>query len=186
MVKAYSIFSRGIEERYADAIAKLRNPGDYILVVRGIPRTIVMSCPDGCGETLTINLDGRTAPAWRKFDRDGKLTIYPSVWKETGCQAHFIIWRDRILWCGLADEPRAALLDEGLFPAILGHLSCNAFTKFEPIAEALQAIPWEIYWACRELVRRGQAVEGKQKGTFRSTGIAVPPTSSGSSINTRA
>jgi hypothetical protein len=70
-------------ERYSEAVTKLHSPGDYVLVVRGLPRTIVMVCPDGCGENITINLDRRTGKAWRKFEAGGKLTIYPSVWRDT-------------------------------------------------------------------------------------------------------
>lgn len=179
MTKAHSISFLGTVERYADAIAKLRSPGDYVLVVRGVPRTIVMSCPDGCGETLTINLDRRTGPAWRKYEHDGRLSIYPSIWKDTGCRAHFIVWRNRILWCGLRDESRLSLLDEGHVANVLKHLPTKNFVHFESIAEELHAIPWEIYWACKELVIRGCAIEGKQKGTFCSITKTNPPASAG-------
>jgi hypothetical protein len=48
------------DAEYRDqAEATLSQPGDASLVLRGRPRAIVMACPDGCGETLVVNLDGR-------------------------------------------------------------------------------------------------------------------------------
>ena len=73
------------DAEYRDqAEANLGQPGDASLILRGRPRAIVMACPDGCGETLVVNLDGRAGKAWR-FDMRGGLTLYPSVWREGGC-----------------------------------------------------------------------------------------------------
>ena len=56
------------DAEYRDqAEATLKAPGDASMVFRARPRSIVMACPDGCGETLVINLDSRADKAWR-FD----------------------------------------------------------------------------------------------------------------------
>ena len=88
------------DAEYRDqAEASLSTPGDASMVFRSRPRSIVMACPDGCGETLVINLDSRADKAWR-FDMRGEgLTLFPSVWREGGCESHFIVWRGHILWC---------------------------------------------------------------------------------------
>jgi hypothetical protein len=169
MTKAHRINSKGTTEKYADAIAKLHSPGDYVLVVRGTtPRSIVMVCPDGCGENITVNLDRRIGKAWRKYERNGNLSVYPSVWRDTGCRAHFIVWNDQILWSGTRDASDK-IVQESLITEVYKTLSPAQFAHYEVIAETLQAIPWEALWACRELVRRNHAAEG-ERGTFRRVG----------------
>ena len=74
-------------------------PGDSVAVVRGRPRSFVMACPDGCGERLTINLDQRSGLAWRLYETSRGVTLFPSVWRDSGCRSHFIVWHDTILWC---------------------------------------------------------------------------------------
>ena len=181
MSRAHNIVSKGTTERYSEAVAKLRSPGDYVLVVRGQPRSIVMVCPDGCGENITINLDRRTGKAWRKYETGEKLTIYPSVWRDTGCCAHFIVWKDRIIWCG-GGSSSGVTLDETLIVSVLSKLSAESYSSFESIAEDIQLIPWEALWACEELVRRRQCVEGN-KGTYRRIGSIDTPSGGSGRIN---
>jgi hypothetical protein len=112
-----------------------------VTVTRGAPRSIVILCPDGCGEVLTVNLDRRSGPAWRFFERRGTLTIYPSIWRDSGCRAHFIIWNSEILWCdGGEAEPAQcsnpellAAVEEALPPPMQPHRhseSSERGTKF--------------------------------------------------------
>lgn len=173
MSRATRVHNVGTVARYSEALALLHQAGDCVLIVRGVERAFVMACPDGCGETLTINLDRRTGPAWKKFQRNGALTVYPSVWRESGCRAHFIIWKNRILWCGRSEEPTAELTDEELTTLTLAKLSTARYVHYELIAEALDAIPWDVYWVCKELVRLGCALPGKP-GMFRATGTPKP------------
>lgn len=184
MPRAHSIVSKETSEKYAGAMAQLHAPGDCALVVRGIPRTIVMVCPDGCGEILTVNLDQRAGKAWRKYDRNGKLTIYPSVWRDTGCRAHFIIWNDRIFWC---DFPGSAgvTIDESLIETVFKSLPSGDPIHFEMIAESLQAIPWDVLWASNELVRRGRALV-INKNSFRRVGNTDTPPLVKGRVNTLA
>lgn len=178
MPKAHRILLRGTTEKYAEAVAQLHAPGDCVIVVRGVPRTVVMVCPDGCGETITVNLDPRTGKAWRKYERNGKLTIYPSVWRDTGCRAHFIIWHDRILWCGTSDSASIPV-DEALIETVFNNLPTSKAIHFEMIAEPLKAIPWDVLWACEELVRRGSALVENQNSFRRIGNKYTPPTAIG-------
>jgi hypothetical protein len=82
----------------------LNEPGDAVLVRRGVLRSMVMSCPDGCGEVLTVNLDGRAGKAWRHYARGDDVSLFPSVWRDSGCESHYILWRSRIYWCDWGDE----------------------------------------------------------------------------------
>lgn len=178
MSKTHNIVSKGSTERFSEAVAKLNSPGDYVIVVRGQPRSIVMVCPDDCGENITINLDRRTGKAWRKYETGEKLTIYPSVWRDTGCCAHFIVWKDRIIWCGQQGSA-GVTLDEAMIAKVYSKLSTESYINFESIADDLQLIPWEALWACKELVHRHRSVEGN-KGTFRKIGNTdIPPPVSG-------
>ena len=181
MSRAHHIVSKGSTERYSEAVAKLRSPGDYVLVVRGQPRSIVMVCPEGCGEILTINLDRRCGKAWRKYQTGENLTVYPSVWRDTGCRAHFIVWKDRILWSGNGDSS-GVVLEEALIVKVLSLLSADRYISFESIAEELQLIPWEVLWACKELQKRRRCVEGSN-GTYRRVGDEFPPPPFGGHIN---
>jgi hypothetical protein len=174
MARASNVHSLGVVSRFSEATSKLRHAGDYVTVVRGVTRAIVMSCPDGCGETLTVNLDRRAGPAWRKYEKSSRLTVYPSVWRESGCRAHFIVWNDCIIWCGPSEEYPSLDSDERLAALVLSKLSTATFTHYEAIAESLDAIPWEVYWACKDLFRAGRASQGKI-GTFRR--IDTPNTS---------
>ncbi len=86
-----------------------------------------MACPDGCGDTLVINLDDRAGKAWLLDERRGKLSLYPSVWREDGCRSHFILWSDYLIWIGRFearnDEPA---YDAALEQRALALLSANA------------------------------------------------------------
>lgn len=155
--------------------AYLHSPGDAVLVERGKPRWFVMRCPCGCGDVLPVNLDPRAGKAWRYYkDRRG-ISIYPSVWRDTGCESHFIVWRGKILLFGSREEgddsaPRAEELTT-LATAAHQHLSQQRFRHFAEIADALDAVPWDVLDALRHLVRKGLAREGafKERGTFVRT-----------------
>lgn len=162
MRRADAVRNLGTAVRYSEAMERIKQPGDYVLVVRGTPRGIVMSCPEGCGEHVIINLDRHGGPAWRRYTSGGKLSIYPSVWRDSGCRAHFIIVRDRIYWCGADGASVAVRVDELLVSTVLKHLNNVTPVHYEAIAASLGAIPWEVVWACTALQRAGRVVEPTQ------------------------
>src|SRR5205823_167273 len=83
----------GVVARYSEAAPLLQKPGDCAVVEReGVRRQIVIACPDGCGETLSINLDPRSGAAWRLYQRRGRWSLFPSIDKTAGCRSHFILW----------------------------------------------------------------------------------------------
>ena len=174
MPPAGKIRLRGVVTSRTEASPLLGAPGDAVLVKRGMPRWLVISCPCGCGVEHPINLDPRTGPAWRHYiSEPGRFTLYPSVWRESGCKSHYIIWRDRVYLFssyGLtdADTPNEVESEE-LLAAVERALPESGFSKFVDIADQLNEIPWDVLSACRELVRRERAVEGrdKQKASFR-------------------
>lgn len=138
----------------------LKAPGEAVLVRRGVLRSMVMSCPDGCGEVLTVNLDSRAGKAWRYYDRGGDVSIYPSVWRDTGCESHFILWRSRIYWCDWNEE-----LDIPMAQVIVQVRDAlpTQLESYTVLAERLDLVPWAVLSACGKLQREGSALEGKNK-----------------------
>jgi hypothetical protein len=164
-MRTQKIAFRGRFEHHHEATKVVRNPGDTALVDRGVARSVVMSCPDGCGNLLTINLDSRSGPAWRLYGPDTALTLFPSVWRETGCRAHFIVWRGQVDWLhGSTWSPSAELQER-----VLDALDTEQLTAFSVVADKLGEIPWDVAAASRALVARGYATEGvgQRRGWFR-------------------
>lgn len=174
MVRAKTIRFRGQAGGHASAVSLLQNAGDVAIDVRGDVRSIVMQCPDGCGDVITVNLDRRAGKAWRLDDRSGALTLYPSVWRGQGCRAHFILWRNSIIWCDWNEGP--AWRDDGLVSRVKDELQkrADAFTHYEILAEALEENPWETLWACQVLQNRGHA-EVRDRSSFRRAGGQTAP-----------
>lgn len=149
-----------------EAEEKLRGPGSAVLVRRGVLRSIVIACPDGCGESLTINLDARAGPAWRFYRTGSGISLFPSVWRDSGCRSHFIVWDSRIYWCDLYDE-----LDMPMENVILRVKDAlpDHFINYVDLSDQLDLIPWAVLSACNRLCQLGFALRGPDanKGEFK-------------------
>ncbi len=150
-----------------EADDRLRGPGTAVLVSRGVPRSLVIACPDGCGDTLTINLDGRSGPAWRFYRNRRGMSLYPSVWRDNGCHSHFIIWQSRIYWCDWKDDVLDA--DDTALEDRVREILTPVLTPYVTLAERLGEVPWAVLVACNRLASKRHAIEGKDanKGQFR-------------------
>jgi hypothetical protein len=166
--RAKSIRVRGNAPRYSEASQNLSVPGDVAVVLRGIPRSILIACPDGCGETITLNVDRGAGPAWRFYQVADRLTIYPSVWRESGCRSHFIVWNSQILWCD--NDYFTPWDDKNLISIVLKTLPLPSepFRHYEDVAEELDANPWEVLWACKAIQREGNAESIERETKFRT------------------
>lgn len=156
-----------------EASALISAPGDAALVERGRPRLLLLNCPCGCGQHFPINLDPRAGPAWRLYwNHKRELTLYPSVWRESDCMSHYVIWRNRIFLFGRYEDDldAAPQPDETvrLIDAVRERLPVTGLVSFSQIADELEAIPWDVLMVCRRLVRAGAAREGtgKERGSF--------------------
>lgn len=156
--------------RYAEAAGTVANPGDCAIVERaGVSWQLVMRCPDGCGEILSVNLDARSGPAWRLYKKRGAWSLFPSIDRTSGCLSHFILWNGRVLWCsGLEDDEGGGGLIVIIAERILETLHNGRSAHFVQIAEELDDVPWDVLAACRSLARQGILDEGtgKQRGIF--------------------
>jgi Family of unknown function (DUF6527) len=159
----------------------LRAPGDAVLVERGAPRWLLLLCPCGCGAEVPINLDPRVGPAWR-FYRDARRgsSLFPSVWRDTDCGSHFIIWRGRILLFDRGDDELRSPEDSeelaALMTKVRDRVPASGIISYVEIADALREVPWDVLTACRQLVRSGHLREepGKRRGMFRRISRAGP------------
>jgi len=147
---------------------QLCHPGDAVLIFREQPRWLVLNCPCGCGHELSLNLDSRAGAAWRLyFDRSEQLTIFPSVWLQSGCLSHFIVRKNRIEFLG--DERRDVdfVSKEPEFFLLVSRVRLATQDKrwfyYVELAEALDEIPWDILDACRYLVHTGNLID-EQRG----------------------
>lgn len=163
--RAQTLSFQGTVEHRHEADDRLSALGEAVLVRRGVDRSLTMLCPDGCGETLTVNLDRRSGPAWRLYIEGQDVSLFPSVWRHTGCCSHFIVWRSRIYWCDWGEELQAT--NEDFERRVLASLSLT-LRPYSEIAEALDAVPWAVLSACQRLRRQGLVVEGvdRQLGWF--------------------
>ena len=151
----------------------LKEPGDAVLIQRGVPRWLMLKCPCGCGEEIPVNLDARAGKAWRLYRNAGGLTLFPSVWRDTGCEAHFVIWRDQIVTFGggqtSSNSPALTLDVKDLAKRTLAVWPSENFISYVDVADHLGEIPWDVQEACYRLVQLGLLVAGKgsNRGTFR-------------------
>jgi hypothetical protein len=171
-MRANRLRDRGVVPYRHEADALIQNPGDFVLVVRGVTRSFVMACPDGCGENLTINLDGRVAKAWRFYRKHNQASLYPSVWRDTGCGSHFIVWNHNIQWCDRHEiRGRANAEDVATLVTKITQVVGGDWIGYVEIAEMIEENPWDVSWVCDALTERGDQLVrgvGKLKGHYRS------------------
>ena len=61
---------------------------------------VAFLCPCGCKDRLELALTPEVKPHWTlKLDEDNHPTLHPSVWRKTGCRAHFWVKAGEIVWC---------------------------------------------------------------------------------------
>jgi|SRR6267154_681817 len=173
-MKYLSVSLKAVVESRAEIAGQLKSPGDAVLVQRGQPRWLLLKCPCGCGEDIPVNLDRRAGKAWRLYsEKKTGLTLFPSVWRDTGCGSHFIVWRNQILLFGTSeDEMGLSRADPQLLSLasrVLEKWPSGEWTTYVDVADLLREIPWDVLDACRHLARVGSLIEGRGRhhGMFR-------------------
>ena len=81
---------------HGEADEVLLSRDTLVMIVRGKPRALKLRCPCGCGDLLTVSVDPETHPHWRVRTLGSRLSISPSVWRETGCHSHFVLRDSKI------------------------------------------------------------------------------------------
>ena len=173
----------GTAAYHSEAVQRLRAPGDCVIVERGgVTRQLVMKCPDGCGEVISVNLDRRSGPAWRLYKRRGMWSLFPSIDKPEGCASHFILSYGKVIWTESdweSTDREAERIED-----VKRYLAGREMTSYVSIAHDLDAIPWDILRACRTLVRQRLAAEGRKNllGHFRLKNECRAPATKGDEL----
>ena len=124
-------------------------------------RSAVLLCPDGCGDVLTLNLDQRVGEAWKIYQSPRGVTLFPSVWRDTGCRSHFILWNSVLYWMDRFDALESSeQRDETFENRVWDALKPDVMTSFVVIADTIKEVPWAVLSACKSLVKAKRAVEG--------------------------
>ena len=167
MERAEKIQFKGVFLHRDEAARALSSPGDAALVKREIPRLLLLRCPCRCGDDLIINLDPRVGPSWRYYQRGNSITLYPSYWRDSKCESHFILWRNHVHWCDWDDDRFWS--DSNDTEAKVLEALPRTFVNYIELAEDLELIPWDVLQACHALVRKGRAISNNaaRKGEFR-------------------
>jgi hypothetical protein len=173
-MKYLNVTVRATVDSRAKVGLNLVHPGDAVLIVRGYPRWLLLKCPCGCGEEIPVNLDQRAGKAWRIYgSKEQGVTLFPSIWRDTGCQSHFIVWGGRILLFGgweredaiSPHRPGQDILEQDIRAAWPN----REWINYVDLADALDQIPWDVLAACRRLTKSGFLIEGlgDQQAHFR-------------------
>ncbi|MGH8752089.1 MAG: DUF6527 family protein [Burkholderiales bacterium] len=92
-------FARVVEvATQAEADIALREP-KVIAVVENpsLRKWVKFFCPCGCREVIALNLMRHIHPCWRiRFDRRGRISVWPSVWRLNGCRSHFFLTANEV------------------------------------------------------------------------------------------
>lgn len=68
------------------------------MIDEGEPWVAVMMCPCGCGDVIELSLSPASKTHWTLSIDGHRPTLYPSVWRNTGCRSHFWVQRGRVRW----------------------------------------------------------------------------------------
>lgn len=149
-----------------EGLGRIWRPGDAVVIRRGRTRSLLLHCPCGCGDVCPVNLDPRVGPAWhlRMNAAPSSISLYPSVWRESGCESHFIIWKSNIyiFETFINDEALPRQIDDvkGLQAAILRFADAYGSVDPDETGKAADADPWDVVAACESLVQRGVLAKG--------------------------
>lgn len=71
----------------------------YIVGENNFYWVLVFKCPCGCSKIINLNLLKDASPNWKfTISEESLITIYPSIWRNTGCKSHFFITDGSIKW----------------------------------------------------------------------------------------
>lgn len=94
-------FRRRWRAVYVDEVPDELQPHKVYLVREdGMVWQLVMTCPCGCSAIIQLCCLPNTRPRWTyRSERNGSVTLHPSVWRKVGCRSHFFLQNGRIVWC---------------------------------------------------------------------------------------
>lgn len=86
--------------------------------------------------------------------------MFPSVWRDSGCGSHYVIWDDRILLFSGSWAPNEDDVDREVDQRVLDVVrKVGGAVEFREIARTLAEVPWTVLEACRRLSSSGGLME---------------------------
>lgn len=79
-------------------LAEVRAESVYVVAPKSVPKWAMLRCPCGCAEVITLSLQPIHHPKWAVSVKRGRASLYPSVWRTTGCRSHFWLKDGRVFW----------------------------------------------------------------------------------------
>ena len=71
----------------------------YVVKAQSTSKWAMFLCPCGCSDVITLSLQPIHNPRWNlEVGRSGRASLYPSVWRTTGCRSHFWLKDGRVFW----------------------------------------------------------------------------------------
>lgn len=71
----------------------------YMIGDTSMPWAVSFMCPCGCEEIISLSLIPTDRPRWQaRIQKDGLITLSPSIWRTKGCRSHFFIQNGRVVW----------------------------------------------------------------------------------------
>lgn len=93
-------FSRVTEVAATPPSETVRVGEFYHVVYAGTEYWVLFRCPCKCGDVISLQLQRAQHPHWKiNLSRAGRPTLYPSVWRNTGCKSHFWVNDGFVNWC---------------------------------------------------------------------------------------
>jgi hypothetical protein len=71
----------------------------YPVGENGHLHALIMVCPCGCGEIIELNTLADDAPRWQLEQSKAGASVVPSILRTVGCESHFWLLDNHILWC---------------------------------------------------------------------------------------
>ncbi len=88
------------------------------------------------------------------------LTLFPSVWREGGCESHFIVWRRHILfWDRLEEGNSEPVYNPEIEDAVICALHDVQPPSAVEFAEAIDELVWDVNRAAVRL-GSGKSIAG--------------------------
>ncbi|WP_425576795.1 DUF6527 family protein [Nibrella saemangeumensis] len=93
-------FKQSAKLVYVDDLPeKLSKDGFYVIGDPKNPWLLAFICPCGCQEIIQLSLLTDYRPHWTfSVEKQQRVTIMPSVWRQVGCRSHFWIKSSKVTW----------------------------------------------------------------------------------------
>jgi hypothetical protein len=93
------VFSKLVKMGAPPQVATMGKDTLYVVAPKGVLKWVMLRCPCGCDEPITLSLQQVHQQRWQlEVTKDQRGSIYPSVWRTTGCRSHFWLKDGRVFW----------------------------------------------------------------------------------------